>query len=79
MSAGITRVLIAEALDSGLKRQQILPAIPATRLVVCRLCARLETMKDRVRRREPECFRMRSSRARSSSKPHSIPAPLDPA
>ena len=52
-SAGITRVLLAEALDTTTKRAQILRVIPLARVVVCRLRARCETMESRVRQREP--------------------------
>ena len=52
-SAGITRLLIAEALDSSGKRDQIVRVIPQARVVVCRLRARIETMEARVRQREP--------------------------
>jgi hypothetical protein len=52
-SAGITRLLIAEALDTRGKRDQIERAIPQARVSVCRLRARIETMEARVRQREP--------------------------
>lgn len=52
-SAGIRRLLIAEALDTTAKRDQIVRVIPEAAVVVCRLRARIETMESRVRQREP--------------------------
>ena len=52
-AAGVTRLLLAEALDSQAKREQIARAVPGARIVVCRLRAALETMQKRVRVREP--------------------------
>jgi predicted kinase len=52
-SAGIAKLLIAEALDTSTKRDQIMRVIPDASLSVCRLRARIETMEARVRQREP--------------------------
>lgn len=52
-AAGVTRLLIAEALDSASKRDRLRAATGATSLVVCRLRASFATMQERVRLREP--------------------------
>lgn len=51
--AGITRILIAEALESMAQRKRIAASIPDAELIVCRLIAPLETMQARIRAREP--------------------------
>ena len=51
--AGITRLLIAEAIDSADKLERIRRAVPGAEIVVCRLRASLGTMQERVRVREP--------------------------
>ena len=52
-SAGVGRLLGAEALDSSEKLLQIERSMPGAVIIGCRLTASLETMRDRVRRREP--------------------------
>jgi gluconate kinase len=52
-AAGAKRLLVAEALDTDAKRQRLRRAIPGAAIVVCRLRARIETMQQRVRLREP--------------------------
>jgi hypothetical protein len=51
--AGITRILIAEALERMAQRKRIAAAIPDAELIVCRLIAPLDTMQARIRAREP--------------------------
>jgi hypothetical protein len=51
--AGVRRLLIAEALERPEERQGIVEAVPGCGLTVCRLRARLATMQERVRMREP--------------------------
>lgn len=50
---GVTRLLLAEALEGGEQREEIADAIPGAAILVCRLRARLGTMQARVRLREP--------------------------
>jgi hypothetical protein len=52
-SAGIARLLLAEAADSAATLARVREATAATSLVVCRLRATLATMQQRVRLREP--------------------------
>ena len=52
-AGGITRLLIAEAIDSADKLERIRRAVPGAEIVVCRLRASLGTMQERVRVREP--------------------------
>jgi gluconate kinase len=52
-AAGVTRLLLSEALDTSAKRERIREAVPGAQIVVCRLRARLETMQQRIRQREP--------------------------
>jgi predicted kinase len=52
-SAGVSRAVIAEPIDSRAIRDRITEAIPGARLVICRLRASLATMQARVRTREP--------------------------
>src|SRR5687767_1583099 len=52
-AAGITRLMIAEAIDSAAKRERILLAVPGAEIAICRLRAATETMQQRVRVREP--------------------------
>ena len=52
-AAGVTRLLIAEALDDDAKRQRLRRTIPGAKIVICRLKATIETMQARVRLREP--------------------------
>jgi hypothetical protein len=51
--AGVTRLLLAEAVENRDELDRIVRAIPASEVVVCRLTARRETMEQRVRVREP--------------------------
>ena len=51
-AAGVTRLLVSEALDTGAKRAQLQGVIREATIVVCRLRARLSTMEQRVRARE---------------------------
>ena len=51
-AAGVTRLLVSEALDTGAKRAQLQGVIHEATIVVCRLRARLSTMEQRVRARE---------------------------
>lgn len=51
--AGVTRLLLAEAIESGDDLDRIRRAIPEAQVVVCRLTASLETMERRVGVREP--------------------------
>ncbi len=50
--AGATRLLIAEALESRRELSRIEQAIPGASIVVCRLDAKLETLRRRVAQRE---------------------------
>jgi hypothetical protein len=52
-ASGVTRLLVAEAVESGDDLDRIRRAIPDSELVVCRLTASLETMERRVLLREP--------------------------
>jgi cytidylate kinase len=51
--AGITRLLLSEALDDIIKRERLRQAVPGADIIVCRLRAKLETMQQRIRLREP--------------------------
>src|SRR5688572_8661223 len=51
--AGVTRLLLAEAIESADDLERIRRAIPHAQVVVCRLTASLETMEQRVGVREP--------------------------
>ncbi len=52
-AAGITRLLLCEALETPAERGRLREAVPGAQIVVCRLRARLETMQQRIRLREP--------------------------
>jgi hypothetical protein len=52
-SAGVTRLLLSEAVDSSAKRERLRDATSAASLTICRLRATPSTMQDRVRLREP--------------------------
>ena len=52
-AAGIDRLLISEAIDTADTLSGLRAAIPGATFVVCRLHASLETMRERVRQREP--------------------------
>ena len=56
-AAGVTRLLLAEAVESRAELDRIQRAIPDSTVVVCRLKARLETMQQRVSMREPGMLR----------------------
>jgi gluconate kinase len=51
--AGVTRLLLAEALESASDLERIRGAIPNAEIVVCRLTASRDTAESRVRAREP--------------------------
>jgi hypothetical protein len=51
-AAGASRLMIAEALESDRELARIQQAVPDARIVVCRLSATLETLRQRVRQRE---------------------------
>lgn len=53
VAAGITRILLAEAVESRERLQQLRQAMRHAEFVVCRLTAGVETMQDRLRIREP--------------------------
>jgi hypothetical protein len=52
-AAGITKLLLGEAVDTIALRERLRHAIPAAEIIVCRLRASLETMQQRIRLREP--------------------------
>ena len=56
-AAGVTRLLLAAAVESRAELDRIQKAIPGSTVVVCRLRARLETMQQRVSVREPGMLR----------------------
>jgi hypothetical protein len=56
-AAGAARLLIAEAVENVGELNRIREAVPGAQLVVCRLTARLETMRRRVSQREPGMLR----------------------
>jgi dephospho-CoA kinase len=56
-AAGATRVLVAAAVESRVELNHITEAVPHAEINVCRLRAPLETMKERVRIREPGMHR----------------------
>lgn len=51
--AGITRLLLAEAVESREELARLRAAIPAATFVVCRLTAEVATLQARLRTREP--------------------------
>ena len=51
--AGVTRLLLAEAVETADELARIRAAIPDSTVVVCRLTATVETMQRRLRTREP--------------------------
>jgi hypothetical protein len=53
MSAGITRILLADAVENRDELSRIRAAMPGAEFVVCRLTAAIETMQRRLRTREP--------------------------
>jgi adenylylsulfate kinase-like enzyme len=56
-AAGVNRLLLAEAVQNRDELDRIRRAIPDAELIVCRLTAELETMRQRVRVREPGMLR----------------------
>jgi adenylylsulfate kinase len=52
-NAGVTRLLLSEAVDSIAKRDRLRDVTSARSLTICRLRAAATTMQDRVRLREP--------------------------
>lgn len=53
VGAEITRVLLAEAIESRTELERIARAMPGAQLLLCRLAASIETMQARMRVREP--------------------------
>jgi predicted kinase len=51
-AAGASRLLLAEALESEREMTRIREAVPGAQIVVCRLAAALETLRQRVSERE---------------------------
>jgi len=56
-AAGVARLLLAEALENAVELNRIRDAVPGAQIVVCRLTAPLETMRQRVLQREPGMLR----------------------
>jgi gluconate kinase len=52
-AAGVTRLLVATAVEDSAALDRLREAVPGAEVVVCRLRAALETMQQRVRAREP--------------------------
>jgi len=52
-SFGIRRLLLAGAIDTLARLEEIRSSIPDARIVICRLRASIRTMEERVRWREP--------------------------
>jgi predicted kinase len=53
MRVGLTRVLLAEAVESRHDLERLRAAMPRSNVIVCRLTAAIETIRDRLRVREP--------------------------
>ena len=53
MSVGITRVLLADAVEDRHELDRLRQAMPRSEILVCRLTAEVDTMQDRLRIREP--------------------------
>jgi hypothetical protein len=51
-SAGVTRILLARAVEDRVELNRCCSAVAATNIAVCRLIASVETMQQRVRTRE---------------------------
>jgi len=51
-AAGASRLLVADALESSRELRRIQAAIPSAAITVCRLDAKLETLRQRVAQRE---------------------------
>ena len=58
-AAGVTRLLVAAAVERSVELDRVRAAIPNAEIVVCRLRAPLETMMERVRLREPGMHQQR--------------------
>src|SRR5436190_1461166 len=58
-SAGITRLLLAGALEDREQLERCRAAVAATELTVCRLTAGLATMEQRIRGRESGIFQQK--------------------
>ena len=56
VAAGITRILLADAVASRGEVEHLQQAMPGAELVFCRLTADLETMEQRLRIREPGIY-----------------------
>lgn len=52
LAAGVTRLLLAEAVENVTELSRIREAVPGSEIVVCRLTAALDTMRARVAQRE---------------------------
>jgi adenylylsulfate kinase len=59
VDAGITRILLAEAVESRDHFAQLQQALSGADLVLCRLTADIETMQRRLRTREPGMYQER--------------------
>jgi hypothetical protein len=55
-AAGITRILLAEAVETRSARDRLCEALGGASVVVCRITASIATMQSRVRLREPGSF-----------------------
>ena len=53
LGAGVTRILLAEAVEDRDGLTRLRRAMPGAEIVVCRLTATVETMQRRLRTREP--------------------------
>lgn len=51
-SSGLRRLMIARAIEDRNELQQCLRSVPAAQVSICRLTSSIETMEQRVRRRE---------------------------
>ena len=49
---GLTRLMLARAIEDRAELERCLDAVSGTKAVICRLTASIETMRQRVRRRE---------------------------
>jgi cytidylate kinase len=55
-AAGVTRLLLAQAVESRAVLERIREAIPEAEITVCRLMASMHTAEERVSNREPGMF-----------------------
>jgi hypothetical protein len=58
-AAGIARAVLAGAIETPGERRRLHAAMPGAALAICRLRARLDTMRARVRLREPGLWQVR--------------------